>query len=124
MEKSYEALQQDLKSKIIENNNLMIENKDLIIENTDLKAEIENQKLIIQQLRKYIFGPKREKLSEKEDNIVEGVQTSMFISEETEEIQKEVEAETEKITYYRKKRNNTCYITYVIIYDMLKKQKI
>lgn len=100
MEKSYEELQQDLESKIIEN-------KDLMIENTDLKAEIENQKLIIQQLRKYIFGPKREKLSEKEDNIVEGVQTSMFISEETEEIQKEVEAETEKITYYRKKRNNT-----------------
>lgn len=93
MEKSYKELQEELMNKTIENKKL--------------KAEIENKNLIIQQLQKYIFGSKREKLPQKEENIVEGVQTSMFISDETEEVQKEIEKETEKNTYYRKKKKNT-----------------
>ena len=98
MEKSYEELQQDLKYKIDENENL-------INEITNLKAEIENKDLLIQQLKKYLFGSKKETLPQKEENIVEGVQTTIFVEDETEEVQKEVKEETEKVTYYRKKKS-------------------
>lgn len=70
MEKSYEELQQGLKYKIDENENLINENQDLII----------------QQLKRYLFGSKKETLPEKEENIVEGVQTTIFVEDETEEV--------------------------------------
>lgn len=70
MEKSYEELQQGLKYKIDENENLINENQDLII----------------QQLKRYLFGSKKETLPEKEENIVEGVQTTIFVEDETEKV--------------------------------------
>ena len=97
--KSYGELQQDLENKINENENL-------INEVNNLKAEIENKDLIIQQLKRYLFGSKKETLPQKEENIVDGVQTTIFAEDETEEVQEEVKKETEKITYYRKKKNS------------------
>lgn len=51
------------------------------------------------------FVTKKETLPQKEENIVEGVQTTIFVENETEEVQKEVKEETEKVTYYRKKKS-------------------
>ena len=78
MQKSYGELQQDLENKINENENL-------INEVNNLKAEIENKDLIIQQLKRYLFGSKKETLPQKEENIVDGVQTTIFVEDETEE---------------------------------------
>ena len=90
MEKSYEELQQNLKCKIDENENLIIENK-------NLKAEIENKDLLIQQLRRYLFGSKKETLPQKEENIVEGVQTTIFVEDETEEVKKKLKKRLKKL---------------------------
>lgn len=81
--------------------------KELQEENKKLKAEIENKNLLIQQLQKYLFGAKKENLPKKEENIVEGVQTSIFVEDEEKELQEEIKAETEEITYHRKKKSNT-----------------
>ena len=56
---------------------LQNENEKLKKEVTQKNIEIENLKLHINQLNRYIFGSKKESVS-KEENIVEGVQYSIF----------------------------------------------
>lgn len=82
---------------------VIAENEKLKKEITDLKDKIENQKLQINWFNRYVFGQKKETLEKPEENIVEGIQCSIFGVPE--EIEKEVKEETEKITVYRKKKN-------------------
>ena len=76
--KTYEEL-------VVENNNLLSENNGLKQENTKQAIEIENLKLHINALNRYIFGSKRES-TPKEENVVEGTQCSFFGEVQDEEI--------------------------------------
>ena len=78
--------------------------EDLVAENKKQAIEIENLKLQIQTLNRYLFGSKRES-TPKEENIVEGTQCSIFGEPENEELKKQVEEKTEEITVYRKKKS-------------------
>ena len=69
---------------------------------TEKNIEIENLKLHINTLNRYIFGSKRES-TPKEENIVEGTQCSIFGELENEELKKQVEEKTEEIIVHRKK---------------------
>ena len=84
---------------------LISEIKKLQQENKAKDIEIENLKLHINTLNRYIFGSKREATPKKEENIVAGTQCSIFGELKDEEIQKQVEEKTEEITVYRKKKN-------------------
>lgn len=75
-------------------------------QNKELKITVENQKLQIQNLNRYIFGSKRE-LTPKEENIVEGTQCSIFGEIEDEKLKKQVEEKTEEIVVHRKKKSKT-----------------
>lgn len=72
-------------------------------ENTNLKIKVENQELQINWLNKYVFGSKRESAPKEEENIVEGTQCSIFGMPENEEVKKQIEEETEKITVHKNK---------------------
>ena len=89
-QKTYEELQE-------ENNELkqVVTKKDI---------EIENLKLQINTLNRYIFGSKRES-TPKEENIVEGTQCSIFGEIEDEELKDKVEEKTEEIIVHRKKNS-------------------
>ena len=56
---------------------LVTENKKLHTENKKQAVEIENLKLHINALNRIIFGSKRES-TPKEENVIEGIQTSIF----------------------------------------------
>ena len=86
----------------INNKNIEIDNKNTEI--TDLKNTIENDKLLINQLQRYLFGSKSESLK-KEENIVNGEQCSFFGIPEDEDMKKEIEEAIKTITYNRKKKN-------------------
>ena len=88
--------------KQLDEKNIEINEKNIEIEK--LQNKIENQQLQINQLTKYIFGPRSEK-TKKEEHIVEGVQCSVFCEPQDEESAKQIEAQTEEITVYRKKKN-------------------
>ena len=94
--------QLDEKNIEINEKNNEIDEKNIEIEK--LQNKIENQQLQINQLTKYIFGPRSEK-TKKEEHIVEGVQCSVFCEPQDEESAKQIEAQTEEITVYRKKKN-------------------
>ena len=93
--KTYEEL-------VVENNNLLSENNGLKQENTKQAIEIENLKLHINALNRYIFGSKRES-TPKEENVVEGTQCSLFGEVQDEEIKEQVEEKTEEIVVHKKK---------------------
>ena len=97
-QKTYEEL-------IDENEKIQNENKQLKQAVTERDIEIENLKLHINTLNKYIFGAKRESTPKKEENLVEGIQCSIFGEVKDEEIKEQVEDKTEKITVFRKKNN-------------------
>ena len=84
---------------------LIAENQKLKQENTELKIKVENQELQINWFNRYVFGSKKETVSNKEENIVEGTQCSMFGMPEDNEIKEQVEKKTEEIIVYRKKKN-------------------
>lgn len=84
---------------------LIEENKKLKQENKAKDIEIENLKIHINTLNRYIFGSKRESTPKEEENIVEGIQCSLFGEIKDEEIKQQVEKKTEEITVYRKKKN-------------------
>lgn len=84
---------------------LLIENKKLQQQNKQKDIQIENLKLHINTLNRYIFGSKREATPKQEENLVEGTQCSIFGVPEDEQIQKLVKEKTEEITVYRKKKN-------------------
>lgn len=84
--------------------------QEIIDENKKLKAEIQklNEKILNQELQlnwfnRYFFGAKKESVKKDDENIVDGVQCSVFGVPD--DIQEEVKDETEKITVYRKKKN-------------------
>lgn len=83
---------------------LVLEYQKLKNENTELKIKIENQQLHINALNRYIFGSKRES-TPKEENIVEGIQCSIFGEPEDEEIKEKVEEKIEEIVVHRKKNS-------------------
>lgn len=80
------------------------ENATLQQEITELKTKVENQELQINWFNRYVFGSKRETTPE-EENIVEGTQCSIFGVPEDEEINKQIEEETEKIIVYKNKNS-------------------
>ena len=88
------------------NENLQIQNENVQLksENTKQAIEIENLKLHINLLNKYIFGSKRESTPQ-EENIVEGVQCSVFDEVEAVEIKEQIEEKTEEIIVHRKKNS-------------------
>lgn len=75
-----------------------IEKKDIEIEEKDI--EIENLKLHINALNKIIFGSRRES-TPKQDNVVEGIQNSLFGEIEDEEIKEQIEEKTEEIIVHK-----------------------
>ena len=84
--------------------------QEIIDENKKLKAEIQklNEKILNQELQlnwfnRYFFGAKKESVKKDDENIVDGIQCSVFGVPD--DIQEEVKDETEKITVYRKKKN-------------------
>ena len=81
---------------------LVAENQKLKQENTELKIKVKNQEMHINLLNRYVFGPKRESTN-KEENIVEGIQCSIFGVPE--EIKEQAEEKTEEIIVHRKKKN-------------------
>ena len=81
---------------------LFLEYQKLKQENTKQAIEIENLKLQINTLNRYIFGSKKES-TPKEENIVEGTQCSIFGEPEDEELKKIVEEKTEEIIVHKKK---------------------
>ena len=95
-QKSYEEL-------IVENKKVQDENHRLQQELKQQAIEIENLKLHINTLTKYIFGSKRESTPKEEENIVDGVQCSVFGELEDEELKNKVEEKTEEIIVHRKK---------------------
>lgn len=82
---------------------LVIENQKLKQQVTNLQIKIENQELHINALNRYIFGSKRE-TTKKEENIVEGIQCSIFGDVDSQELQEQIEEETEKIVVHKKKK--------------------
>ena len=85
---------------------LVAENQNLIAENNRQAIEIENLKLHINLLNKYVFGSKRES-TPKEENIVEGTQCSIFGEVEDENLREQVEEKTEEIIVHKKKNTKT-----------------
>lgn len=83
---------------------LVAENQKLYVENKKQAIEIENLKLHINALNRYIFGSKRES-TPKEENIVEGIQCSFFGEVKDEEIKEQVEEKTEEIIVHKKKNS-------------------
>lgn len=74
---------------------LLIENKKLQQQNKQKDIQIENLKLHINTLNRYIFGSKREATPKKEENLIEGTQCSIFGVPKDEEIQKQVKEKSE-----------------------------
>ena len=87
-QKTYEELVKELQEK-----NNEIEKRD---------NEIENLKLHINALNRIIFGSKRES-TPKEENTIEGIQTSIFGEIEDSKLKEQVENKTEEIIVHRKK---------------------
>lgn len=96
-QKTYEELQTENEIIINENNKL----KQVV---TEKDIEIENLKLQINVLNRYVFGSKRESTPKEEANIVEGVQCSIFGEIEDEDLKEDVEEKTEEIIVHRKKK--------------------
>lgn len=82
---------------------LLEENKKLKDKIEKLEAKILNQELQINWFNRYFFGAKKETVKKDDENIVDGVQCSVFGTPE--DIKQEVEEKTEEITIYRKKKN-------------------
>ena len=68
-----------------------------------LEAKILNQELQLNWFNRYFFGAKKESVKKEDENIVDGVQCSVFGTPE--DVKQEVEEKTEEITIYRKKKN-------------------
>ena len=85
---------------------LQNENQTLKETNKKQAIEIENLKLQINLLNKYLFGSKKES-TPKEENIVEGIQCSIFDGTEEPEVKKQIEEKTEEITVHRKKKSKS-----------------
>lgn len=88
---------------VIQNEKLQQQIKDRDIEINNLKIKVENQQLQINLLNRYVFGAKRESTPTQEENLVEGTQCSIFGEVKDEEIKEQVEEETEEITVNKKK---------------------
>ena len=82
---------------------LIIENQKLKQENAKLKIKVENQELQINWFNRYVFGPKKENISNENENIVDGKQCSIFGEVKDEEFKKEIEEKTEEIVVHKKK---------------------
>ena len=82
---------------------LMEENQKLKQQVNDLKIKIENQELQINWFNRYVFGSKKENISNENENIVEGTQCSIFGEVKDEEVKKEIEEKTEEIVVHKKK---------------------
>ena len=76
--------------------------KELVKELQEKNNEIENLKLHINALNRIIFGSKRES-TPKEENTIEGIQTSIFGEIEDSKLKEQVENKTEEIIVHRKK---------------------
>lgn len=105
MQSEHRIAEQKISSLESENSLLKQEKSSLEQENTNLKEKVENQQLQINVLNRYLFGSKREATQKTDENIIVGTQCSIFGVPEDEEIKKQVEEQTEKITVYRKKKN-------------------
>ena len=84
---------------------LIAENEKLQLTNKQQAIEIENLKLHINTLNRYIFGSKRESTPKEEENIVEGTQCSIFGEPENEELKEQIEEKTEEIIVHRKQNS-------------------
>lgn len=82
---------------------LVIENQKLKQENAKLKIKVENQELQINWFNRYVFGSKKENISNENENIVEGKQCSIFGEVKDEELKKEIDEKTEEIVVHKKK---------------------
>lgn len=82
---------------------LVIENQKLKQQVNDLKIKVENQELQINWFNKYVFGSKRENISNENENIVNGKQCSIFGEIKDEELKKEINEKTEEIVVHKKK---------------------
>lgn len=82
---------------------LVVENQKLKQQVNDLKIKVENQELQINWFNKYVFGSKKETISNESENIVEGMQCSIFGEVKEEELKKEIEEKTEEIVVHKKK---------------------
>lgn len=102
---SYDELMEKYLKIQQENNELKNEVSNKSTEIKKLQAKVLNQELQINVLNRYLFGSKREATDKKEENIVEGVQCSIFGKPEDEETKKQIEEKTETITVHRKKNN-------------------
>lgn len=78
--------------------------EELVTENKKQAIEIENLKLHINTLNRIIFGSKRES-TPKEENVIEGIQTSIFGEIEDSKLEKQVEEKTEEIIVHKKKNS-------------------
>ena len=76
--------------------------EELVKELQEKNNEIENLKLHINALNRIIFGSKRES-TPKEENTMEGIQTSIFGEIEDSKLKEQVENKTEEIIVHRKK---------------------
>ncbi len=97
-QKTYEEL-------VVENTNSKVEIQKLKQQISELKIKVENQELQINWFNRYVFGSKREKVQNENENIVEGTQCSIFGVPEDEEVKKQVEEKTKEVIVYRKKKN-------------------
>ncbi len=89
-QKTYEELVKELQEK-----NNEIEKRD---------NEIENLKLHINALNRIIFGSRRES-TPKEENTMEGIQTSIFGEIEDSKLKEQIEEKTEEIVVHKKKNS-------------------
>ena len=101
---SYDELMAEYQKTQIEYQKAQIEYQKLKKENNNLKIKVENQELQINTLKRYVFGSKRE-YTPKEENLVEGVQISLFGESDDKELNQQIENEIEKITVHKKKNS-------------------
>lgn len=101
---SYDELMAEYQKTQIEYQKAQIEYQKLKKENNNLKIKVENQELQINTLKRYVFGSKRE-YTPKEENLVEGVQISLFGESDDKELNQQIDKEIEKITVHKKKNS-------------------
>ena len=87
----------------LNNEKILNENQKLKEEIKKLQAKILNQELQLNWFNRYFFGTKKETVKKENENLVEGVQCSIFGVPE--DIKEDVKNKTEEITIYRKKKN-------------------
>lgn len=98
---SYEELLEENKKLHTELDN----KKELIEENRKLREQYENTKLQLDNLKRIVFGSRREYTPKAEEQYENCMQTSFFTEEKEidKELEKQVEEKVKEITVYRKK---------------------